>query len=500
MAVRALRCGAVLLWSLSLMPQEGWATSDQEQVSSEVNEDVQDCDEELNKSDPFHSCLCKRWEKTFKKRYPDVDYSACEELYKDKETGDRFLDWYKEYKRNYTDYAEKKKRFAIFAANYVYMQFKNRTTNDYELDVNEFADMTPEEFKTTHLGLGSTQEGPSLGTFSQTSDELPETVDYVESGAVNRPVNQGDAQSCWAFTAAASVEGGWQKRTGVLVELSPQQFLDCTGNGMTAVAGGDLITPINSVAVNNDLCSDASYPYTMKDGTCKQGKASSCTVRIPQGAVTGYMNIKTNDERALMTALYLSGPVSVGIAADGTQLMFYKRGVMTAECGGAPNHAVNVVGYGRDGALPFWKLKNSWGPWWGENGFFRLVRGKDGAGECSVKSMPAIPVFTDDATVLGMAGKLGNEPTKVVVGEGAALELEDAGSETTWDDRWDKFKSDWLSGVVSWTWAAVIGLSCCFFGCCMGTCCGGGKGRSSRGAALMEDDEDEENYYSSDDE
>ncbi|CAK0837876.1 unnamed protein product, partial [Prorocentrum cordatum] len=66
MAVRALRCGAVLLWSLSLMPQEGWATSDQEQVSSEVNEDVQDCDEELNKSDPFHSCLCKRWEKTFK--------------------------------------------------------------------------------------------------------------------------------------------------------------------------------------------------------------------------------------------------------------------------------------------------------------------------------------------------------------------------------------------------------------------------------------------------
>ncbi|CAK0895527.1 unnamed protein product, partial [Prorocentrum cordatum] len=124
------------------------------------------------------------------KRYPDVDYSACEELYKDKETGDRFLDWYKEYKRNYTDYAEKKKRFAIFAANYVYMQFKNRTTNDYELDVNEFADMTPEEFKTTHLGLGSTQEGPSLGTFSQTSDELPETVDYVESGAVNRPVNQ----------------------------------------------------------------------------------------------------------------------------------------------------------------------------------------------------------------------------------------------------------------------------------------------------------------------
>lgn len=495
MAARALRCGAALLWSLTLMPEEGRAVSDQEEVNKEVNEDLPDCDEEVDKSDPFHSCLCRRWEKTFKKRYPEVDYSVCEELYNDKEVGDKFLDWLKQYKRNYTDFKEKKMRFAVFASNYVYMQFKNKTTNDYCLDVNEFADSTPEEFRQSHLGLGSPGEaGPSLGTFSQTSDELPESVDYVAEGAVNTPVNQGNAQSCWAFTAAAAVEGGWQKRTKVLVEVSPQQFLDCTGAGMTAVSGGDLITPINNVAVGHDLCSDRSYPYKEADGTCKQDQRSSCTVRIPQGAVTGYMNVKRNDETALMTALYLSGPVSVGIAADGTQLMFYKRGVLTAECGGTPNHAVNVVGYGSDGTLPYWKLKNSWGSWWGERGFFRLLRGLGGSGECSVKYMPAIPVFTDDQTVLGMASKLSSEPPEEVGYNSKGLGDED--SET---DLWEDFKDKWMSGVVSWTWTAVIGVVCCFIGCCFGSCCGGGKGRS-RGVALMQDDDEDEDYSSDNDE
>ena len=38
-----------------------------------------------------------------------------------------------------------------------------------------------------------------------------------------------------------------------------------------------------------------------------------------------------------------------------------------------------LVGYGEDPEThtKFWKLKNSWGAHWGENGYFRLVRGTD---------------------------------------------------------------------------------------------------------------------------
>lgn len=51
----------------------------------------------------------------------------------------------------------------------------------------------------------------------------------------------------------------------------------------------------------------------------------------------------------------------------------YKSGVYSHVSGGvAGGHAVKILGWGIDNGVNYWLCANSWGPLWGESGFFRI--------------------------------------------------------------------------------------------------------------------------------
>jgi len=69
-------------------------------------------------------------------------------------------------------------------------------------------------------------------------------------------------------------------------------------------------------------------------------------------------------------------------------MQFYHKGILEPWwCGKKMNHGVLVVGYGHDHKKKkdYWIVKNSWGPRWGDHGFFRILRtNKKDAGECGM--------------------------------------------------------------------------------------------------------------------
>jgi C1A family cysteine protease len=130
----------------------------------------------------------------------------------------------------------------------------------------------------------------------------------------------------------------------------------------------------------------------MKAGTC----TTTCKV-VSGSIVQSHVDVTAKSDQAMMEAL-AKQPVSVAIEADQKEFQLYKSGVFTAACGTNLDHGVLVVGYGTDttSGLNFYKVKNSWGTTWGQNGYILLARGgsyNNGAGQCGVLMESSYPVL-----------------------------------------------------------------------------------------------------------
>lgn len=115
-----------------------------------------------------------------------------------------------------------------------------------------------------------------------------------------------------------------------------------------------------------------SSPRRSQGMTAKTG---ACKAHYPPAAgITGFVQVPLNDGRALLRAVAMQGLISVSV--DASNWFLYDSGVFdgcTKEIM-TPNHAVTLVGYGKEGAVKYWLIQNSWSTDFGEEGYIRLRR------------------------------------------------------------------------------------------------------------------------------
>lgn len=299
-----------------------------------------------------------------------------------------FSKFQERFHKKYETIHELESRFEIFRTNLRYIISHNLDhTQNFTMGVNQFTDLTAEEFKNTYVSGYKQVQSFGCGSFSSHGTGVPDSIDWTTKGVVNSVRDQGQCGSCWAFATTANAESVWAISTGSLLDLSEQLLVDCaSGLGYFNMGcnGGNPDSAFKYM-INNGQCTDASYPYTAVTGNCQ--KCTSAGVKF-----SGCSDVTPNDQVALKAAV-AQQPVVIAIEADTRYFQSYSSGILTdaTKCGTNLDHAVEIVGYGTENGIDYWKVRNSWSDTWGEAGYVRIQKSSssDDIGVCGIAAEPS---------------------------------------------------------------------------------------------------------------
>jgi len=274
-----------------------------------------------------------------------------------------------------------------------------------------------------------------------------ETIDHAADGKMYPVKQQGNCGSCWAFAANSALEGTIAIANGSNpTRLSEQHLVDCTlGSsqfnkdlfgktyGLWGCDGG-WMNYAWKFQKEQGIMTDADYPYTSGSTGTETQCAHDASKTIGKVARWGQIRDNIDDVKEKLK----THPLTIAIDAGQGVFQFYKDGVIAADagCGTSLNHAVVIVGYqdkadgddtdpspqpdpspepepspepvedgctvykwwhtceGTDdrrrlqdanGYDNYWKIQNSWGKNWGDEGFV-LFEIAEGQGVCGMNS------------------------------------------------------------------------------------------------------------------
>lgn len=304
-----------------------------------------------------------------------------------------FKIWHLVFGKEYSlESTEAKKRFAIFKANLVEIRKINAQDLPYKLGINQFSDLSQEEFNNLFLTEKAPND-PEVNFLSEVDDDDLTKRNLENNTAIDwrsfYPAvrSQGICGSCWAFSTAGSIDGNRGLKYKKVQEwVSPQQLIDCDLKQFGC--GGGYYPSAFEYVQNKGIMLDSMYSYLESQGPCRF-KPLAPLVKI-NGVKFCNNDRSQKCSNSIVYGLLSQGPLSVSVDASG-QFQHFKGGIYTATCRNS-NHAVNAVGYGVEKNIQYWLIRNSWAATWGEKGYIRIAVNAKNQNSCFVTNRAYLPL------------------------------------------------------------------------------------------------------------